>query len=113
VYLDSSRMHADHEAWMVDSSTSFHMTPHREWLCEYENHDGGDVSLGDDSIDKIIGRGKFKLKFMDGRIRTLLCVIHILGLAKKLISIRKIDDAGVKIVFEKETCRMVWEQWCS
>jgi hypothetical protein len=31
VYLASSRTHVDHEAWMVDSNTSFHMTPH--WEC--------------------------------------------------------------------------------
>jgi hypothetical protein len=24
------------------------MTPHREWFCEYEKYDGGDVFLGDD-----------------------------------------------------------------
>jgi hypothetical protein len=30
VYLASSSTHADHEAWMVDSGASFHMTPHME-----------------------------------------------------------------------------------
>jgi hypothetical protein len=55
VYLDSSRTHADHEACLVDSSASFHMTPHREWFCEYERYDGGNVFLGDDSTTRIIG----------------------------------------------------------
>jgi hypothetical protein len=32
VYLASSSTHADHEAWLVDSGASFHMTPHREWF---------------------------------------------------------------------------------
>jgi hypothetical protein len=34
---------------------------------------------------------------MYGRIRILLGVLHILGLARKLIYVRKMDDAGVKI----------------
>jgi hypothetical protein len=55
VYLDSSRTHADHEAWLVDSSASFHMTPQREWFYEYERYDGGNVFLGDDSTTRIIG----------------------------------------------------------
>jgi hypothetical protein len=55
VYLASSSTHADHKAWSVDSGASFHMTPHREWLCEYERYDGGNVFLGDDSTTKIIG----------------------------------------------------------
>ena len=55
VYLDSSRTHVDHEAWLVDSGASFHMTPYREWFCEYERYDGGDVFLGDESTTKIVG----------------------------------------------------------
>jgi hypothetical protein len=47
------------------------------------------------------------LNLIDGRIRTLLGVFHILGLGRNFIYVIKMDDAGVKIVFEKETCRMV------
>jgi hypothetical protein len=107
VYLASSSTHADHEAWLVESSASFHMTPHMEWFCEYERYDGGNVFLGDDSTTRIIGRGKVKLRLIYGRIRTLPSVLHIPGLARNLIFLRKMDDAGVKTIFEKETCRMV------
>jgi hypothetical protein len=55
VYLASSRNHVYHEAWLVDSGASFHMTPHLEWSCEYERYDGGNVFLGDDSKNRIIG----------------------------------------------------------
>jgi hypothetical protein len=56
------------------------MTPHKEWFCEYERYDGGNFFLGDESTTRIIGRGKFKLRIIDGRIRTLLSVLHIPGL---------------------------------
>jgi hypothetical protein len=49
LYLAYSSTHGDHEVWLVESSASFHMTPHREWFCEYERYDGGNVFLGDDS----------------------------------------------------------------
>jgi hypothetical protein len=107
--LASSSTHVNHEAWLVESCASFHITPHKKWFYEYERYDGGDVFLGYESTTKIKGRGKFKLKLMDGRIRTLRGVLHILGLAKNLISIRKVDDVGVKTVFYKETYRMVQE----
>jgi hypothetical protein len=54
VYLASSITHANHEAWLVDSGASFHMTPHREWFCEYERYDGRNVFLCDDLTTKII-----------------------------------------------------------
>ena len=105
--MSSSSTHVDHEAWLIDSGASFHFTPHREWLCEYEKYDGGDVFLGDDRKARIIGREKVKLKLQGGRVRTLSCVLHIPALARNLISVSKLDDAGVKTVFEKDTCKMV------
>jgi hypothetical protein len=47
------------------------------------------------------------LRLIDGRIITLPGVLHIPILAKNLISISKMDDEGVKTIFEKETCKMV------
>ena len=55
MYLDSSRTHVGHDTWLVDLDASFHMNPHREWFCEYERYDGGNVFLGDDSTTIIIG----------------------------------------------------------
>jgi len=107
VYLASSSTHVDHEAWSIDSSATFHFIAHREWFCEYEKHDGGDVFLGDDRKVRIVGCGKVKLKLQGGRVRTLLGVLHIPALARNLISVSKLDDAGVKTVFEKDTCKMV------
>jgi hypothetical protein len=83
------------------------MTPHREWFFEYEKYDGGDVFLGDESTTKIMGRGRVKLLLKDGRIRTLPGVFHIPKLARSLIYVSKLDDAGVDTVFGKDTCKMV------
>ena len=92
---------------MIDSGAFFHFTPHKEWFCEYEKYDAGDVFLGDDKKARIIGHGKLKSKLQGGRVRTLPSVLHIPALARNLISVSKLDDAGVKIVFEKDTCNMV------
>jgi hypothetical protein len=43
---------------------------------------------------------------MDGRIRKLPSVLHILGFSRNLIFVSKMDDARVKTMFEKETCRI-------
>eukprot|EP00253_Pinus_taeda_P028152 PITA_28152 len=103
VYLASSSTHVDYEAWLIDSGASFHFTPHREWFCEYEKYDGGDVFLGDDRKARIVVQGKVKLKLQGGRVITLLGVLHIPTLARNLISISKLDDVGVKTVFKKNT----------
>eukprot|EP00253_Pinus_taeda_P021296 PITA_21296 len=98
VYLASSSTYVDHEAWLIDSCASFHFTPHREWFCEYEKYDGGDVFLGDVRKAKIVGCGKVKLNLKGGRIRILPGVLHILALGRNLISVSKLDDAGSTVV---------------
>jgi hypothetical protein len=47
------------------------------------------------------------LRLIYGRIRTLLDVLHIPGFSRNFIFVTKMDDAGVKTIFEKETCTMV------
>jgi hypothetical protein len=58
VYLASTTTQSDQYAFLIDSATSYHMTPHREWLCEYEIYEEGDMFLGDDSTTKIVVRGR-------------------------------------------------------
>jgi len=58
-----------------------------------------------------MGSEKFKLKLQDGRIKTLLGVIHITAFDKKLIIVSKMDDAGVKIMFNKDPTRWFEEDW--
>ena len=107
MYLAYSSTQVDHEAWLIDLGASFQFTPHREWFCEYDKYHGDDVFLGDDRKARIVGQGKVKLKLQGGRVRTLLGVLHIPALARNLIFVSKLDDAGVKTVFEKDTYKMV------
>jgi hypothetical protein len=104
--LASTSTHSDHDAWLIDLGASFHMTPHKEWFCEYEKYNGGVVFLGDKSTAKIRGRGRIKLFLKDGRIRNILGVLYIPYLARNLIFVSKISDVGMHTGFEKETCKM-------
>jgi hypothetical protein len=54
-----------------------------------------------------LGRGRVKLLLKDGRIRTLPGVLHIPKLDRSLISVSKMEDAGVDTIFGKGTCNMV------
>jgi hypothetical protein len=107
VYLASTGTHSERGVWLIDLGVSHHMTPHREWFYEYETYNGGDVFLGDDSKTKIMGSERVKLFLKYGRIRTLPGFLHIPKLARSLISVSKLDDAGVDIVLGKGTCKMV------
>jgi hypothetical protein len=98
--------HVDRGVWLINSGASFHMTPHREWLCEYEKYDGGDFFVGDDLIEKIMGHGRVKLLLKYGRIITLPRVVLIPNLDKILISVSNLDDQGVDTLLGKATFKM-------
>ena len=55
VYLASKSTQSERGSWVIEYGASFHMTPHRNWFCEYEKIEGDDVRRGDDSLTKIIG----------------------------------------------------------
>jgi len=58
IWLLLESTHVGQEAWLIDLGASFHFTPHREWFCEYDKYDGGDVVLGNGRKARIIGRRK-------------------------------------------------------
>ena len=106
MYLAPTSTQSEHDFWLIDFGAYFHMTPHSEWFSENEKYNGN-VYLGDDSPNKIMGHGRVKLLLNDGRIKTLPGVFHIPSLARNLIYVSKMVDAGVKIVFEKDRCKMI------
>ena len=58
MYLASTSTQSNRDSWFINSGASCHMTPSREWFCEYEKFGNGDVLMGDDSQTKIVGQGK-------------------------------------------------------
>lgn len=92
MYLVLISTQSNWHARFVNLGTSCHMIAHGEWLCESKRYDGGDVLLGDDSPTNFVKWGKFWLLLRDWR-RTL----HI----------TRMSDVGVRIMFEKDSCKMV------
>ena len=108
VYLASTSTPSNHDPWLIDSSASYHMMMHREWLWKYEKFGVGDVLLGYDSLTNIVGWDKVWLLLKYGRRKTVPGVLHVPRLVSNLIFVSKMGDARVNIVFEKDSCKMVW-----
>ena len=74
------------EEWVLDSSASHHICPHKYWFSSYQTFNDEIVLLGDNHSCKTVGVGSVKINFFYGVIRTLKDVRHVLKLKKKLIS---------------------------
>jgi hypothetical protein len=73
----------------------------------YEEYDGGMVYLSDESLIRIVGHGRVLIIFLDGRVKGVNGVLHILGLEQNLLLVRKLSDVGEKVVFCDKGCKMV------
>ncbi|GLJ33476.1 hypothetical protein SUGI_0673510 [Cryptomeria japonica] len=83
------------------------MTANRDCFSEYEEFNRGRVYLVNDSHLYIVGRGKVRIRFSDGRIKKINGVLHIPGLKRNLLSLRKLIDAGVQIAFSEAGYKMI------
>jgi hypothetical protein len=75
------------DSLVVDSTDSFHATPHRKHFLDYFQGDFGQVHLGDDAPCKIVGIGKVKIKQRNENHWLLKEVRYVPDLRKNLISI--------------------------
>ncbi|GAA0168010.1 hypothetical protein LIER_22828 [Lithospermum erythrorhizon] len=60
----------------------------------YEQLDGGNISMANSSICKVVGIGSIKIRTHDGRFYTLNEVRHVPHMIKNLISLNLLDKKG-------------------
>ncbi|MCO5555925.1 hypothetical protein L7F22_009469 [Adiantum nelumboides] len=86
------------QTWIIDSSASFHVTPHREWFATYSPMHGL-VKLGDSQQLEILVIGDVKVCMVNGTQFRLKDVKHVPQLSKSLVFARQLDDLGYTTVF--------------
>ena len=80
--------------WSLDSTSSFHVTPHRDWFDTYKPVNCGSFLMGNDAACKVVGIGIIKIKMFDNVVRTLGEARHVLEVKKNLISLETLDSNG-------------------
>lgn len=66
-----------HQEWILDSDTSFHVTPHRSWFSTYDSTRRGSVHLGNDYVCDIVGARDVQFTFPNGSTFLLKNVCHV------------------------------------
>ena len=86
--------------WILDLGASLHVTPHKEWFTHYEETIGS-VTLGDSYSCDIVGIGDIAMVLSNGYKFILENVHHVPCLTHNLISVGKLDDLGLKVLFSQ------------
>ena len=89
-----------HNRWYLDSGCSRHMTGDKSKFCLLTESDGGQVTFGENSKEKIIDSekvGKNLSSYIDD-------VMLVEGLAYNLLCISQLCDKGHKVLFDIKAC---------
>lgn len=66
--------------------------PNGEWFSTLTFFDGGSMHLRDDFIYNVEGIGNIKFKYHNGTLISLIEIIYVLEMRKKLISLGMLDS---------------------
>ena len=80
------------DVWVLDSGASYHMCPNREWFSTYQQIDGGNVSMANSVVCKIVGIVSVKIRTHDAVYYTLDEVRHVPLMTKSLISLSVLNS---------------------
>lgn len=91
--------------WLIDSGATSHMTPHQSDLFDYEALSAGpEVTIADGKKLRVTGRGTVKLTGLDGLRIKMVEVLHIPGIDRRLLSVGKLAERGLKVKFQRSSC---------
>jgi len=85
--ITSSGCHLDASEWVLDAASTYHICPRKKLFASFEELSSGLISMGDDHICRLVGKGTIHIKMYGGTIRKLKEVRSIPRMTKNLISV--------------------------
>ncbi|KAM1980190.1 hypothetical protein ACFX15_036829 [Malus domestica] len=82
--------------WVLDTSCTHHITPHKDWFSSLKEFDSGVVFMGDDNLCTTKGIGTVRLKLHDEMVKELTGVRYVPNLKKNLISLGTLEAKGFR-----------------
>ncbi|KAG6437869.1 hypothetical protein SASPL_102799 [Salvia splendens] len=84
----------NNDVWIFDSGVSYHLCPHMEYFTTYEQIDGGNITMANNFVCKVVGIGSIRIRTYNGVFCTLNDVRHVPQMTKNLISLSTFDSKG-------------------
>ncbi|KAG6436024.1 hypothetical protein SASPL_100905 [Salvia splendens] len=82
------------DVWIFDSGASYHLCLHREYFTTYEQIDGGNITMANNVVCKVVGIGSIRIRTHGGVFCTLNDVRHVPQMTKNLISLSTFGSKG-------------------
>jgi hypothetical protein len=90
--------HQPSQEWILDSGCTYHMCPNKDWFCDFENVNGGQVLMGNHMACQVKGIGTITLRVKDNNVLVLEKTRYVPDLQRNLISLGVLDDLNYDIM---------------
>nr|GEW32659.1 retrovirus-related Pol polyprotein from transposon TNT 1-94 [Tanacetum cinerariifolium] len=104
--LATSSSRNDSEIWLLDFACSHHITPHREWFSNFEEHEEV-VYTTDETPLTTHGIGSVRLQNEDETIVTLKGIRYSPKLKKNLISVGTLESKRLEVREKDEVIKII------
>ncbi|KAH9657711.1 hypothetical protein KPL70_023190 [Citrus sinensis] len=96
---------ASSSEWILDTGTTYHLCPIKEWFTDFHNLKSGAVVMRNDQPCCTMRIRTIRLKMFDGMIRELKEVRFVPVLKKNLISVDALEAKGYNVTIEDGTIK--------
>lgn len=90
----TASVHDTRDQWVLDSGCTFHITPDKDALFDFEEVDGGKVLMGNNTYSEVTGIGKLKIINPDKTEVILTNVRYMPSMGRNLISFGQLEKSG-------------------
>ena len=92
----------EEDEWYIDNGCCSHMTKDQDKFISLKRK-GGNVSFGDDSSAKILGKGVVEIGRKNVKAKNFILVED---LKHNLLSVSKMCDQGYTLTFDSQRCKI-------
>jgi len=91
---DMINISCDESSWVVDTGAASHVTSRKDFFSSYTPGDFGTLSMGNETVSRVVGIGAICLETSVGTKLVLNNVKHAPDVRLHLISVGVLDDEG-------------------
>jgi Zinc knuckle len=84
-------------SWVLDSGSTFHICPRRDWFDSFREVSGGTVTLADGSTLSVVRVGVVRFRMWDRMICTVTNVRYVPSVRMSLLSLSELDSRGYEL----------------
>jgi gag-polypeptide of LTR copia-type/Zinc knuckle len=84
-------------SWVLDSGSTFHVCPRRDWFDSFREVSGETMTLADGSTFSVVRVGAIRFRMWDDMIRTVTDVRYVPGVRRSLMSLSELDSHGYEL----------------